>query len=71
MNTLNSEGWWGVSKMREIDNISAVSTAKHHPGRSAFSLDADNRLRVVIVFHVFVFGVIELRLWCVLSPVIE
>jgi len=49
-------------KIREIDNISAVSTAKHQPGRSAFPLDADSRLRVVFVFHVFVFGVTELCL---------
>jgi hypothetical protein len=70
MKTLNSERG-GASKIKEIDNISAVSTAKHERGKSAFPLDADNRLRVVFVFHVFVLGVIELGLWCVLNPVIE
>lgn len=53
---------WGgeVSKIREINKIFAVSTAKHQPRRSAFPLDADNRLRVAFVFHVFFLGVIEL-----------
>jgi hypothetical protein len=60
-----------VSIIRKIDNIFAVSTAKHQPGRSAFPLDVDNHVRAVFVFQLLVFGVNELCLWCVLNPVIE